>query len=174
MLLNGFSGLNLGSQLPTDLKSMPTLQGMMGGMTPPTDNPKDAPKGFSFGKIGDAVDTKLAAKYLQQKGLIGADQLVEASPNTNDPNSIRNNQGDWKISAIQHIMANAKRLGINTPEAFDANMDVLTNTLDPKYRQALKDPSFAVTNPNWSSVLKSILKDQSTGASKKDNLIAKK
>src|SRR6185369_11021568 len=100
-----------------------------------------------------------AAQYLQKKGLIGADQIKETQPNTADPNSIRNSQADWKISAVQHIMANAKRLGIRTPEAFDANMDVLTNTLDPKYRLALKDPSFTIAHPNFPTVLKEILKD---------------
>lgn len=136
---------------------------------------KSIPPGnnFSFGNIGDAVDTKLAAQYLQNKGLIGADQIRSAHPNVSDQDSIRNSQADWKISAIQHIMANAKRLNIKTPEAFDANMDVLTSTLDPKYRQALKDPSFAITHPNFPKVMKDILKDQLANDAA-SNLIAKK
>lgn len=128
--------------------------------------------GFSFGNIGDVLDTKLAAKYLQDKGLIGADQIKETQPNAADPNSIRNSQADWKISAIQHIMANAKRLKIKTPEAFDANMEALTSTLDPKYRQALKDPSFAIAHPNFKQTMKAILKDEV--ANDMSNSVAKK
>lgn len=172
MLRNGFLGL--AANLPTDLKGLPTLQGMVGGMAPPAGNPTNQPPAnFNFGNAGDAIDTKQAAQYLQRKGLIGADQIKESNPNINDPDSIRTNQADWKISAIQHIMANAKRLGIRTPEALDANMNVLTNTLDPKYRAALKDPSFAVTHPNFPQVLKSILKDQWENYDNQ-NLIVKK
>lgn len=165
MIRNNFTAPNMPM-----IQSLPPLQGMAMGIAPPTEG---ANKDFKWGNIGDVVDTKEAAKKLQQLGLVGADQILESQPNIKDENSIKSNQGDWKITAVQHIMANAKRLGISKPEELEANMDVLTNTLDPKYRAALKDPSFAVTHPNFNQILKSILKEES-GKSEKQNSIAKK
>lgn len=128
---------------------------------------------FSFGKIGDVLDTKIAAKYLQKKGLVGADQIKDAQPNTSDPNSIRTNQADWKISAIQHIVANAKRLGIKKREEVMANKEALTSTLDPKYRDAMRNTSFSTIHPNfWEVIGDSIIPEESSKDTSK--MIAKK
>lgn len=127
-----------------------------------------------FGNWTGQMDVSKMWDDLKKRGLIGAQTGVEGQPsNPNDPNSVRNASADWKVTAIQHILANAKRLDIRTPEAYDANMDALTSTLDPKYRDALKNESFKQIHPNWDNVIKQILTEQHSKFDKMDN-IAKK
>jgi len=122
---------------------------------PPTPTSND----FNWGKEGDAIDSKAAANYLKQKGLVGADQIVEAQPNLADANSIRNNQGDWKVSAVQQILANAKKFNLRKPEEILANKNVLVG--NPKWRDAINNPSFSVIHPNfWSTITDKILPEQ--------------
>lgn len=171
MLRHGFLGLS--TLLPPDLKSMPTLQGMMGGMTPPAGDPTSAPPKdeFSFGNVGDAIDSKEAARYLQKKGLIGAGQIIESNPDINDANSIRNTQGDWKIAAMQQIVQNAKKFGLTKPEEILANKDVLVG--NPRWKDAINNSSFQTIHPNWWSLIAhSIIPEQMSRD--KTNSIAKK
>lgn len=116
---------------------------------------KPAPDNFNWGNEGDTIDTKEAAKYLQKKGLVGADQIIDAQPNINDPNSIRNNQGDWKIAAIQQIMANAKKFNLRKPEEIMANKNVLI--ANPKWRDAINNPSFNNIHSNFWGIISNVL-----------------
>lgn len=115
-----------------------------------------------FGNWTGSNSTIDAANDLKKRGLVNGQQLLDdvSRVNPNDPNSIRNSQSDWKVAAIQKILARAKDLNIRKPEEFDANLPALTSTLNPQYRAALNDPSFAITHPNFPQVVKSILKDQ--------------
>lgn len=169
MLRHGFLGLS--TLLPPDLKSLPTLQGMMGGMTPPTDPPTK--EDFNFGGAGDIIDTKEAARYLQKKGLIGAQQLIEDQPNTSDAASIRNSQGDWKISAIQKMISRARDLGITDPRVAKENKAALMSTLNPQYRDAINSQDFQNIHSNfWDVFNNSILPEQVKKG--KQNSVAKK
>lgn len=131
---------------------------------PPTGN-------FSFGNVGDAIDSKQAAMYLQKKGLVGAGQIIESNPNLNDAESIRNVQGDWKIAAMQQIIQNAKKFGLSKPEEILANKDVLIG--NPRWKDAINNSSFQQIHPNWWSLIaNSIIPEQMS--IDKTNSIAKK
>lgn len=164
MLLNGMSGLNLGSQLPVDLKGLPTLQGMVGGMTPPppTEDPKIKLEQDTLRRFGNwtgQTDTKVMAADLKKRGLIGAQQLIDDQPNVNSASSIRNAQSDWKVNAIQEILANAKRYGLRTRAQVMANKDLLLNK--PEWKDAINNDSFKSVHPNfWNIITDSILPEQ--------------
>lgn len=127
-----------------------------------------------FANWADSESTLDMAKDLKKRGLEGADQLIDdtSKVNVKDASSIKNSQSDWKMAAIQHMLANAKRLNIRKPEEFDANLSALTSTLAPQYKDALRNPSFSVTHPNFLPVVKSILKDQYAKEDKNKNQIA--
>ena len=115
----------------------------------------------NFGNWAGTTDTKVMAQDLSKRGLIGADQIITDNPNTNDPNSIRNSQSDWKPSAIMSITANARKYGLRKPEELAANRKLLMNSLDPRIQQALNDPYFQQIHPNfWQVIDHSIIPDQ--------------
>lgn len=115
-----------------------------------------------FGSWLGSTDTKLMAKDLVKRGLENGNQLVDDTDrvNTGDASSIRNSQSDWKIAAMQHILANSLRLGIRKPEEMMANKKALISSLDPQYQQALNNPAFDQIHPNWWKVANSILTEQ--------------
>lgn len=115
-----------------------------------------------FGLWTGTTDNRKMAQDLKDRGLENGQQLIDdtANVNTSDPNSIKNSQSDWKISAMQQILSNAARLKIKTPEEIAANKNALISSLDPKYQQAINNPTFNQLHPNWWKVAHSILTDQ--------------
>lgn len=114
-----------------------------------------------FGNWTGQDDTRVMAQDLMKRGLIGADQLLSSNPNPNDPNSIRNAQGDWKVNAIQSILAKARELNLRKPEEVNANRNVLMGKLNSQYRDAINSQSFNTIHPNfWSVITNSLLPDQ--------------
>jgi len=108
---------------------------------------------------GTKGDTKAAAKDLMKRGLIGADQILNATVDTNDASSIKNSQADWKPAAIQEILANAKKLNLRKPEEINANKDVLVS--NPRFRDAINNPAFNQIHKNfWDVITNSILPEQ--------------
>lgn len=125
--------------------------------------PKDPKAAEQFGNWADSTDTKVMAQDLAKRGLTNADQLILDNPDQSDPNSIRNSQSDWKTAAIQKILSKAYEAGIKNPTAFLApeNRDYLLSGLDPRIKDAIKDPYFQQIHPNFWSVLgESILPQQ--------------
>src|ERR1700688_4409652 len=130
----------------------------VGDPTAPKDKipPVNQDANQKFGNWTGSTDTKVMAADLMKRGLTGADQILYDQPNTNDANSIRNSQGDWKLAAIQNILANAHKLGIRTPEAVMANKDVLIG--NSKWKDAINNPAFKNIHPNfWGTITDSIL-----------------
>jgi len=112
-----------------------------------------------FGNWTGSPNTKVNAEDLLRRGLVGADQLVNENQDTSSRDAIINkNQSDWKIAAMQNILSNAHKFGIRSPEALDANRNVLIG--NSKWADAINNPQFAVVHPNWWQVTKGILKDQ--------------
>lgn len=126
-----------------------------------------------FGNWLDTADTKIMAKDLMDRGLIGADQIYFDNPNPNDPNSIRNTQGDWKLAAIRQILANAKKFNLRSPEAINANREVLIG--NKKWADAIDNPYFNYIHPNfWSVITDSILPQRWKQYDETQKTIAKK
>jgi|SRR6185312_10306447 len=112
-----------------------------------------------FGNWTGSTDTKVNAQDLSNRGLVGADQLVNENQDTSSADAIKNkNQSDWKIAMLQNILTNAHKFGIRSPEALDANRNVLIG--NNKWADAVNNPQFAVVHPNFWQVTKGILKDQ--------------
>ncbi len=159
MLQNGFLG-NVLVNLPNiKLSDLPNL-GITGGMTPPSGDPVKQDAAQKFGSwLGTGTnDTKLAAKDLMNRNLMGADQLVFENQDTSNANAIRNmNQSDWKVAAIQNMLGQAYKAGIRTPEAVTANWPYLTQG---KWSAALNDPTFSNIHKNFPDVFKKLLADQ--------------
>lgn len=169
MLRNGF--MNMMASIPSNPQFMPNMQGMGNGLTPPHD-PDIQTENQKFGNWTGQTDTKVMAQDLKRRGLIGAQSLIEDSPNVNDPNSIRNSESDWKVAAIQQILSNAKKLNLKSPEAINANRDVLID--NPKWKDAINNSYFNHIHPNfWSIITHSILPEQYAKYDKQ-NLLAKK
>lgn len=125
-----------------------------------------------FGNWTGQTDTKVMARDLQKRGLIGAEQLVMDNPNVTSASSIRNAQSDWKVSAIQEILANARRFNLRTPEEINANRDVLVQ--NSRWREGINNPYFTHIHPNFFDVIsKSILPEQYTKEESR-KLLAKK
>lgn len=163
MLQNGFLG-NVLSALPniklSDLPNIDVSGGMSKGMIPPAGDPaKDIPQTVhqKFGNWTGSMDNQVMAKDLMNRGLTGADQIMNDQVMPNSADNIRNRQGDWKLAAVQNILSNAHKLNIRTPESVSTNWDVLNNG---KWKDAINDPTFSVIHPNFKSVINSILKDQ--------------
>lgn len=115
----------------------------------------------SFGNWTGQDDVHVMAQDLSKRGLLGADQLLLDSANQSDPNSIINSQSDWKPSAIEKIVSNARRYNLRTPEEIMANKAVLMNTLEPRIQEAINDPYFAQIHPNfWQILSHSIIPQQ--------------
>ena len=150
-----------------------------GGSKKPKPKPKPdyTPEDLrAFGNLTGQTDTKVMAKDLSKRGLLGADQLIMDNPNTNDPNSVVNSQGDWKPAAIEKIVANARKYNLRTPEEIVANKKVLMNSLDPRIQDAIKDPRFDQIHPNfWQVLAHSIIPEQwaKLDAKNKANLASK-
>lgn len=114
-----------------------------------------------FGNWTGQDDTKVMAKDLSDRGLIGANQLLLDNPNSKDTNSIVNSQSDWKPAAIAKIVANARKYNLRNPEELAANKKVLMNSLDPRIQDAINDPNFAKIHPNfWDIINHSIIPQQ--------------
>lgn len=114
-----------------------------------------------FGNWTGSTDTKLIAADLMKRGFIGANQLLYDNPNPNDPNSVRNSQGDWKIAAMQKILSRARELNIRNPEAINANKAALMSTINPQYKDAINSQDFQTIHPNfWSVISHSIIPEQ--------------
>ena len=112
-----------------------------------------------FGNWTGSTDTKVNAADLSKRGLINADQLVNENQDVSSADAIKNkNQSDWKISALQNVLANAHKFGIRSPEALDANRNVLIG--NKAWSDAMNNPQFTNIHPNFWSVTKGILKDQ--------------
>jgi hypothetical protein len=117
-----------------------------------TDNQK-------FGNWLGTTDTKAMASDLMKRGMDGANQIYYDNPNPNDPNSVKNSQGDWKIAAIQQILANAKKDNIRTPEEVMANKHSLIG--NSKWSDAIDNPTFNSIHKNfWQTISNSLLPDQ--------------
>lgn len=108
-----------------------------------------------FGNFANTTDVKDMARYLGQKGLIGASQLINDTGT-----SVINSEADWKTAAFSQLLIQARRFGIKTPAEINANRDALMGTLDPRIKDALKNPVFAQNHPNYWETLGSVLKDQ--------------
>lgn len=122
---------------------------------------------------GTNGDTKAMAKDLMNRGLVGADQIYYDQPDTSTKNGIINSQGDWKVAAIQQILANARRLNIRTPESVMANKDVLIG--NPRFRDAINNPVFQSIHPNWWQIItNSILPERWAIVDKQNKDTAKK
>lgn len=129
-----------------------------------------------FGNWTNSTSTLDAAKDLVKRGLVNGQQLVDdvAKVNAADPSSIRNSQSDWKVAAIQNILANARKFGIKNPEAIAANKNALMSTLNPQYRDAINSKDFNTIHPNfWHIISNSILPEQ-YAKEESAKLIAKK
>lgn len=112
-----------------------------------------------FGNWTGQNDPKLKAEDLKRRGLEGAQQLIEDQPNLADPNSIRNSQSDWKTAAVEQILSNALKSGFRTPEAVNANKDVLIGNKD--WANAINSSDFNVIHPNfWQIINHSLLPEQ--------------
>jgi len=150
--------------------STPPDGGDKGKKTPPINQDENQ----KFGNWTGSLDTKINASDLMKRGLIGADQLVNENQDISTPDAIKNkNQSDWKIAAMQQILANAKKFNLRTPEEVNANRNVLIG--NPKWVEAINNPYFNNIHPNWwKTITDSILPEQwaKYDASKKD--IAKK
>lgn len=128
----------------------------------------------SFGNWTDQTDTKMMAKDLNNRGLVGADKMMDDNVNTSSSDGIRNANSDWKVSAIQNILSNARKLNLRTPEEVNANRDVLIN--NPKWRDAINNPVFSQNHPNfWNIITHSILPERYAKYDKmeKDNTVKK-
>lgn len=153
-------GLSAVSFLPTS----PTGNGM--AMTAPaaiiTDGGKKPTEDElnRFGNFANSTDTKEVAKYLMNKGLVGADQLYTDHPDISTRGGVVNSQSDWKPAAISKMLIQAKALGIKSPESVTQNRAALMAGLDDRVKVALNHPSFSQIHPNFWSVFKDILKDQ--------------
>lgn len=132
-----------------------------GGGKKPKPNTATPQQLADFGNWTGQTDTKVMAKDLSKRGLIGADQLLADNPNMNDKDSIRNSQSDWKPAAIALIVANARKYNLRKPEELSANRELLLNSLDPRIKDAIKNPYFTQIHPNFWNVLdKSIIPQQ--------------
>lgn len=124
---------------------------------------KDPENSKRFGNWADTTDTKVMANDLAKRGLIGSDQLVLDQPNKADVNSVVNSQGDWVVSAIPKILIKAYEKGIRNPTVFLApeNRDYLLSGLDPRIKDAIKNPVFLRNHPNfWNVLSDSVLPQQ--------------
>lgn len=132
-----------------------------------------------FGNFANSQDSKVAAQYLSNKGLVGADQLVNENQDTSSADAIKNkNQSDWKVAAIQKILQKAYQKNIRNPTEFlqPENRAYLLSGVDPRVKQAILDPTFSVIHPNFWQVLgNSVLKDQwdKTDAANKNQIVTK-
>lgn len=126
------------------------------------DGKKPTPDQDKFQKFGNwtgQTDTKVMAQDLFKRGLIGADQLVSDNPNTSSGDAIRNAQSDWKVAAVQDILANARKFNLKKPEEIMANKNALIS--NPAWRDAINNTSFNTLHPNfWSVITHSILPEQ--------------
>lgn len=166
MLRNSFS-------LPPTLSSQVLEANGLGGMAfkgmiPNPEKPKDPDDELTtFADwTGSKGDTKVIAKDLMKRGLIGAEQIFNAGVDIKDASSIKNSQADWKPAAIQQILANARRLNLRKPEEILANKDVLIS--NPRFKDAINNPYFKQIHPNfWNIITDSILPEQYAKADKK-------
>ena len=139
---------------------------------PPSSTPEEIAQ---FGNWTGQTDTKLMAHDLAKRGLMNADQLIMDNPNPNDPNSVRNSQGDWKPAAIEKIVANARKYNLRKPEEIMANKKVLMNSLDPRIQEAINNPYFNQIHGNfWQVLSHSIIPEQWAKADAATSSIAKK
>lgn len=124
----------------------------------PLDN-ADQDEYQKFGNWLNDTNTKNFAKDLMNRGLKGADQIYYDNPDTKTHNGVINAQSDWKINAIQQILANAKKYNIRTPEAANANRHLLIG--NSRWSDAIDNPAFNDIHSNWWDVItKSILPEQ--------------
>ena len=128
-----------------------------------------------FGNWTGQTDTKVTAKDLQKRGLVGANQLLEATPDITDPNSIRSSRSDWIVGAAQKIVSQALRLDIRDSSTFDANIPALTSTINSRYKDAINEQSFNNNYPNFFKVIRdSILPEQFAKYDKQKSVTALK
>lgn len=140
--------------------------------TPPPDySPEDLKR---FGNWTGQQDTKVMAADLAKRGLLGADQIIMSNPNINDPNSVINNQGDWKPAAIMSIVANARKYNLRRPEEILANKKVLMNSLAPRIQDAINNPYFNQIHGNFWDVLAHSIIPQQWAKADAENSVAKK
>lgn len=126
------------------------------GKKNPSLPPQD--ENVKFGNWTGQTDTKVMAKDLMDRGLVGANQLMADDPTTN-PTGISNSQSDWKQAAIQNILANAHKFNIRTPEAVLANQKLLIG--NPKWEDAINNQYFKNIHPNfWEVVTHSLLPER--------------
>lgn len=145
----------------TTLDIASQVNDLVGGKKKPNPNQPTPKQLQDFGNWTGSTDTKVMAADLAKRGLLGADQIILSSPNTNDPNSVTNNQGDWKPSAIMSIVANARKYNLRKPEEILANKKVLMNSLDPRIQDAINDPRFHIIHRNfWDVLANSIIPQQ--------------
>lgn len=131
--------------------------------TPPVGDPDNQDQFQKFGNWTNSTNTKVMAQDLMKRGLVGANQIVDdaSNPNTSSADAVRNNQSDWKVAAVQNILANARRFNIRKPEEVNANKDALMSTLNPQYKDAINSQTFQQIHPNfWDVISKSILPEQ--------------
>lgn len=174
MLQSGFS--NILSQIAKSFPALNSLPPISKGMIPPTGDPTlQQDENQKFGNWTGGTDTKIKAKDLMRRGLIGADQMFnEDQSNLKSGSQIRNAQSDWKIAAIQNILSNAKKFGITKPEEVLANKNVLIG--NERWVDAINNQSFKNIHPNfWNIITDSLLPEQYAKYNKQNsNNIAKK
>ena len=128
-----------------------------------------------FGNWTGQTDTKVMAKDLMRRGLQGAEQLYfEGKPDIKNPQNVRNAQNDWKVSAVQEILANARKLNLRKPGEVLANKDVLLTT--PSWKEGVNNWAFKNVHSNfWDIIANSILPEQwAKNDSEKKMQLAKK
>lgn len=112
-----------------------------------------------FGNWMNNNDPKVFAKDLMNRGLQGAEQLYNDNPDTSSKSGIINAQSDWKIAAIQQILANAKKFNIRNPEAVMANKHTLIG--NSRWSDAIDNPNFnQIHNNFWQTVATKLLPEQ--------------
>lgn len=143
-----------------------------GNKKPPDDTEQDEFQ--KFGNWTGQTDVKLMAKDLLRRGLIGAEQLVMENVNIKSPDAIRKAQSDWKVSAIQEILARARKFNLRTPAEVLANKDVLLT--NPMWKEGVNNWAFKNVHPNfWNIITESLLPEQWAKYDKADksNLVKK-
>ncbi|MEO7048925.1 MAG: hypothetical protein ABI091_26720 [Ferruginibacter sp.] len=96
-------------------------------------------------------NTKDFANDLMNRGLKGADQLVNDDSDKSTRNGVVNSQSDWKISAIQQILANARKNNIRTKADLIANRHQLIDNTG--WSDAIDNPSFNNIHSNFWDVI---------------------
>jgi hypothetical protein len=114
----------------------------------------------AFANYGGTTDPKGKAAYLASKGLVGASQILTDHPDVSTEKGIINAQSNWKTSAIEAMLMQARKMGLKTPTQLSNNKAGLMSAIDPRIKEALNHPAFNQIHPNFWETFNGIVKDQ--------------